>query len=264
MTSSPHIQVATAERVTTIRFARPDKKNAITLEMYAAMCAALEAASADAAVRAVVITGSQDCFTAGNDLGDFLQAAQGNRHAGAGDDDGDGGAFRFLRVIATFDKPLLAAVSGVAIGIGTTLLLHCDLVYAAPGARFRMPFVDLGLVPEAGSSVLLPALVGARRAAQLLLLGEQIDAATARDWGMINDVVDDPEAAATAAAARMAAGPPGALRMTKGLLRRSVRDQVLEAIRIEGDAFADRLRSPEALEAFQAFMARRPADYSRF
>jgi enoyl-CoA hydratase/carnithine racemase len=256
MTQSTQIQVTTAERITTIRFDRPDKKNAITLEMYAALCAGLEAAASDPAVRAVVLAGSRDCFTAGNDIPDFMRAAQGG-----GDLTASGG---FLRAIATFDKPLVAAVAGVAIGIGTTMLLHCDLVYAAPAARFKMPFVDLALVPEAGSSVLLPALVGARRAAQLLLLGEQLDAATALSWGLINGIADDPEAAARAAAQRLAACAPTALRTTKALTRRTTREAVLEAIRVEGEAFVERLRSPEAMEALQAFMARRPPDFSRF
>ncbi len=252
-----HIQVTTAERITTIRFDRPDKKNAISLEMYAALGAALEAAAGDAAVRVVVIAGSRDCFTAGNDLADFMRAAQG----GGGDIHAP---LAFLRTIATFEKPIVAAVAGVAIGIGTTLLLHCDLVYAAPSARFKVPFVDLGLVPEAGSSVLLPTLVGARRAAQLLLLGEQLDAPTALAWGLINGVADDVDAAAQAAATRLAACAPTALRTTKALTRRATRDGVLEAMRVEGEAFAERLRAPEAMEALQAFMARRPADFSRF
>jgi enoyl-CoA hydratase/carnithine racemase len=144
------------------------------------------------------------------------------------------------------------------------MLLHCDLVYASPTARFKTPFVDLALVPEAGSSVLLPALVGARRAAQLLLLGEQLDARTALDWGLINAVVDDPDAAALAAATKLAACAPSALRTTKALSRRAHRDQVLEQMRIEGDAFGERLRSPEALEALQAFMQRRAPDFSKF
>ncbi len=249
---SGHIEVITAEQVTTIRFDRPDKKNAITLEMYGVLGAALEAAANDPAVHAVVIAGSRDCFTAGNDLGDFVRAAQG----GGGDIRASLG---FLRSLATFEKPLVAAVAGVAIGIGTTLLLHCDLVYAAPTARFKTPFVDLALVPEAGSSVLLPALVGARRAAQLLLLGEQLDAATALAWGLVNGVVDDPAAAAQAAARRLAACAPNALRTTKALIRRTTRDAVLEAMRVEGEAFAAQLRSPEAMAAFQAFIARRPA-----
>jgi enoyl-CoA hydratase/carnithine racemase len=254
---SQHVQVATADHVTTIRLDRPDKKNAITLDMYAAMADALDAAMGDAAVRAVVLAGARDCFTAGNDLGDFVRAAQG----GGGESPR---ALAFLRCLGVFDKPLIAAVGGVAIGIGTTMLLHCDLVYAAPGARFKTPFVDLALVPEAGSSILLPALVGARRAAQLLLLGEQIDAQTAADWGLINAVVDDPDAAAAAAARKLAACAPGALRATRALTRRTTRDAVLEAMRVEGEAFGERLRSPEAMEAFQAFLSRRAPDFSRF
>jgi enoyl-CoA hydratase/carnithine racemase len=257
MTQSAHIQVTTADRITTVRFARPDKKHAITLEMYAALAAALEAAAADPAVRVVVIAGSRECFTAGNDLADFLRAAQG----GTGDIDAP---LTFLRLLASFEKPIVAAVAGVAIGIGTTLLLHCDLVYAAPSARFKVPFVDLGLVPEAGSSVLLPALVGARRAAQLLLLGEQLDAATALAWGLVNGVSEDVDAAAHAAATRLAACAPTALRTTKALTRRTTRELVIETMRVEGEAFSARLRSPEAMEALQAFMARRPPDFSRF
>jgi enoyl-CoA hydratase/carnithine racemase len=256
MTQSTHIQITTAERITTLRFHRPEKKNALTVDMYAALCGGLAAAAADPAVRAVVIAGSRDCFSAGNDIGDFLQRAQGGGHTTAPLD--------FLRAIATFEKPLIAAVSGVAIGIGTTMLLHCDLVYAAPSARLKTPFVDLALVPEAGSSILLPALVGARRASQLLLLGEELDAPTALSWGLINGIADDPDAAAHAAAHRLAACAPSAVRATKALTRRTTRDAVLEAIRVEGETFADRLRSPEAMEALQAFMARRPPDFSRF
>jgi len=256
MTEPTQIQITTAERITTLRFDRPDKKNAITIDMYAALRDGLEAAAGDPAVRAVVIAGSRACFTAGNDIPDFLRAAQGGSQVTAPLD--------FLRTLATFEKPIVAAVAGVAIGIGTTLLLHCDLVYAAPNARFKVPFVDLGLVPEAGSSVLLPALVGARRAAQLLLLGEQLDAQTALAWGLVNGVADDPDAAARAAAVRLAGCAPTALRATKALTRRTTRDAVLEAMRVEGEAFAERLRSPEAMEALQAFMARRPADFSRF
>src|SRR4051812_12653941 len=249
-----HVRVTTADRVTTIRLDRPEKKNAITSEMYAALSDALEAAAADSAVRAVVLGGGRDCFCAGNDLGDFVRAAQGGDYTSGA---------RFLRALAGFDKPLIGAVAGVAIGIGTTMLLHCDLVYAAPSARFRTPFVDLALVPEAGSSILLPALVGARRAAQLLLLGEQLDAQTALAWGLINAVDPDPDAAAAAAAAKLATLPPGALRATKALTRPS-REVVAETMRVELEAFAERLRSPEAMEAFQAFLTRRAPDFSRF
>lgn len=254
---SQHIQVTTADRVTTIRIDRPEKRNAITLEMYAALRSALEAAAADRAVRAVIIAGAPTCFTAGNDLNDFVRANQG----GGGDIEAPLG---FLRALAGFDKPLIAAVHGVAIGIGTTLLLHCDLVYAAPSAQFKTPFVELGLVPEAGSSVLLPALVGERRAAQMLLLGQTIDALTAVEWGLVNSMTADPEARAGAAATRITESSPSAVRATKGLLRRAGRAEVLEAMRIEGEAFAERLRSPETMEALQAKMMKRPADFSKF
>lgn len=253
---SQHVQVTTADRITTIRIDRPEKRNAITLEMYAALHAGLDAASADRSVRAVIIRGAPTCFSAGNDLNDFVRANQGG-----GDIEAPLG---FLRALAGFDKPLLAAVHGVAIGVGTTLLLHCDLVFAAPSAQFRTPFVELGLVPEAGSSLLLPALIGERRAAQLLLLGETIDAATALAWGLVNEVSADPDARAHAAAAQLAATSPAAVRATKGLIRRPFRADVLEAMKIEGDAFAERLRSPEAMEALQAKMMKRPADFSKF
>jgi enoyl-CoA hydratase/carnithine racemase len=144
------------------------------------------------------------------------------------------------------------------------MLLHCDLVLAAPNARFKTPFVALGLVPEAASSLLLPALIGERRAAQMLLLGEQIDAPTALAWGLVNDVVDDPLAAALAKAKLLAACAPNSLRATKSLMRRAGLALVLETMRVEGEAFGTQLRSPEAMEAFQAFMTRRPADFSRF
>lgn len=251
-----HIQITTTDRITTLRIDRPDKKNALTLEMYAALRDALDAAAADPVVRAVVITGSRECFSSGNDIGDFVRAAQG----GGGLD----ATLGFLRALATFDKALIAAVSGPAIGIGTTLLLHCDVVHAAPNARFKTPFVELALVPEAGSSVLLPALVGARRAAQLLLLGESIDAATALDWGLVTTVTDDAEVTAQDTAQRLAGRAPAALRATKALARRANRELVLETMRVEGEAFAERLRSPEAMEAFQAFMTRRPPDFSKF
>jgi enoyl-CoA hydratase/carnithine racemase len=243
-----------AVRVITMN--RPDKKNALTQEMYHSIAGTLDRTADDKAVRCIIIAGLPGAFTAGNDLADFMRTAQGGGRINA--------ALDFLRTLATFEKPIIASVSGVAIGIGTTLLLHCDLIYASPSARFKTPFVDLALVPEAGSSVLLPALVGARRAAQLLLLGEQLDAPSALAWGLINGVVDDPDAAAVAAATKLAACAPTSLRATKALTRRATRDAVLEQMRIEGEAFAERLRSPEALEALEAFMARRPADFSRF
>jgi len=254
---SAHVQVTTADRITTIRLDRPEKRNAITLEMYAALRSALEAAAVDRQVRAIVLAGAPTCFSAGNDLNDFVRANQG----GGGDLEAPLG---FLRALATLDKPLIASVHGVAIGIGTTMLLHCDLVFAAPSARFRTPFVELGLVPEAGSSLLLPALVGERRAAQMLLLGDTIDAETALAWGLVNQVGAYPDALAHAAAARIAASSPSAVRATKDLVRRPSCAAVLDAMRIEGEAFAERLRSPEAMEALQAVMMKRPADFSNY
>ena len=175
-------------------------------------------------MRVTVITGARDCFTSGNDIGDFVRANQG----GGGD---LAAPLGFLRALASFEKPLVAAVGGVAIGIGTTLLLHCDLVFASPNARFKTPFVDLALVPEAASSLLLPRLIGERRAAQMLLLGEQIDAPTALAWGLINGVADDPDAAAQTAARKLATCAPASLRATKSLIRRPQRELILEAMR---------------------------------
>lgn len=249
------IAIDTTDRITTLRFTRPAKKNALTVEMYEQLTAALATAAADTSVRAVVITGSAECFTSGNDIADFARANAGGEVTAPLD---------FLRAIVNFDKPLLAAVSGVAIGIGTTLLLHCDLVVASPTAKFKTPFVALGLVPEGGSSLLLPALIGARRATQMLLLGEQIDAPTALAWGLVNEVADDAYAAALAKAKVLAACAPNAIRSSKVLMGRPTRAQVLETIEHEGKVFGAQLRSPEAMEAFQAFMARRPADFSRF
>jgi enoyl-CoA hydratase/carnithine racemase len=253
---STPVQVTTADRITTIRLARPEKKNALTLAMYRELIAALDGASADPQVRAVIIAGDAACFTSGNDVGDFVKVAQGGGDVTAPLD--------FLRRLVTFDKPLIAAVSGLAIGIGTTLLLHCDLVFASPSATFKTPFVDLALVPEGGSSVLLPALVGARRANQLLLLGEKLDAPTALAWGLVNAVEADVEAAARAAASRLATCAPAAVRASKALLTRAGRDVVLEAIRVEGEVFGARLRSPEAMVALQAMMMKKAPDFSSF
>ena len=249
------ITVTTSDRVTTLRFDRPEKKNALTVAMYEQLTDALVAAASDAAVHAVVLAGSSDCFTSGNDIADFARANQGGLSTAPLD---------FLRALATFEKPVLAAVAGVAIGVGTTLLLHCDVVIVAPTARFKTPFVALGLVPEAASSLLLPRLIGERRAAQLLLLGEQIDATTALAWGLVNEISEDPLAAALVKAKTLAACAPSALRATKSLIRRATRESVLETMAVEGETFSKQLRSPEAMEAFQAFIARRPADFSRF
>ena len=235
--------------IRTLVIDRPDKKNAITAAMYTSLAADLGAARQDDDVGAVVITGAGATFTAGNDLRDFLEHPPGGE---------DAPVFRFLFALAEFDKPLVAAVRGPAIGIGTTMLLHCDFVFVAPSARFQMPFIDLGLVPEAASTLLLPRLVGYRRASQWLMLGEPFDAATAVDVGIANEIVADDAILghAQAIAERLAAKPRQAMAFTKRLLR-SDRADVLAAIRREAELFREALRSNEAREAFQGFLKKK-------
>ena len=240
-----------------IQLNRPDKKNAITTAMYAALADAIVAADADRSVRVMLLHGAGDAFTAGNDLHDFLaNPAQSE----------DRPAFRFLHAISHAAKPIVAAVHGVAIGIGTTMLGHCDLVYAAEGTRFHLPFVNLGLCPEGASSVLLPLTAGYQRAAELLMLAEPFDAAKAREIGLVTEVVPGSQllAAAAAAAQRLAAKPPQSLRVTKQLLKRALMPQIEAALAAELQAFAARLASPEAKEAFTAFFEKRPADFSKY
>jgi len=254
---SNDIRVTKADRVMGIELNRPEKKNALTSAMYAAMREALVASNDDPAVRAVFIYGQPDCFTAGNDLKDFLNRPPHSETSPT---------TRFLRGIANFGKPLLAAVNGAAVGIGTTMLLHCDLVYAAPGARFQMPFVPLGLVPEAGSSFLLPYIAGYQRAAELLLLGQPFDADKAYAAGFVTAIVPEKELfeRARAGALAVAALPPAAVRATKALMRGRFVTRVSEAMADEGKVFAERLTSPEAREAMTAFFEKRKPDFSRF
>jgi enoyl-CoA hydratase/carnithine racemase len=242
---SEHIGIEHKDGIAVLRMQRPEKKNAITLAMYQAMREGLARADADAAIRVAVILGSGGVFSAGNDIGDFVKTAT------------TGGdmtpPIHFLHALSSFSKPVVAGVDGLAIGIGTTLLLHCDLVYAATGARFKTPFVDLGLTPEGGSSMILPQLLGHRGAAEWLLLGDEIDAEGARAAGIVNAVVASAEEAAMAAAARLAKKPPGALVAAKRLMKRTTAAQVTETIDFEGSVFAERLRSPEALAALMSF-----------
>lgn len=253
--SVPHLATHRHDAVLCLTLSRPEKKNALTRAMYAALADALDHSAADASVRAVVLTGSEGSFTAGNDLGDFLM----DPPTGAGSP-----VFRFLRAVSTFPKPLLAAVDGPAVGIGTTVLLHCDLAYASPTARFRLPFVDLGLVPEAASSLLLPLAAGPKRAADLLLLGEAFSAEEACVAGLLNEVTPDPLARALERASALAAKPPAALRHTKALLRRGQAAAVQETIAHEGAQFVESLASPEAHEALTAFLEKRAPDFSAF
>lgn len=253
---SQHVLVELVDRVLRVQLARPEKKNALTVDMYAALETAVARAEAEAEVRAVLLHGGPDCFTSGNDVKDFLERAAG----------AESPAFRFLDRIATARKPIVAAVAGPAVGIGTTMLLHCDLVYAAAGARFQLPFVALGLVPEAGSSLLLPAAVGYPRAAELLLLGEPFGAEKALAAGLVTAVVGEAELLETAraAAAKLAALPPASVRLTKELMRRGHAQALAAQMKEEGRLFLERLASPEAHEAMTAFFEKRKPDFSRF
>lgn len=256
MTTATHdILVHTETGVTTITFNRVDKKNSITSAMYAALADALDAAKADGAVRAVVIQGDPTVFSAGNDIGDFLNQPPSTQESPV---------FRFLRGIATFPKPIIAAVCGPAVGIGTTLLFHCDLVYAGDNAAFSMPFVNLGLCPEAGSSLLVPQMLGYHRAAEALLLGEPFMAEAALEVGLVNRVVPPTECngLAQAQARKLAAKPLSALVETKRLMKQSQTPVVLERIAEEGASFGRMLREPAAREAFTAFMEKRKPDFS--
>ncbi len=243
------IEVKLEDRVLIIRMNRIDKKNAITTAMYSAMSDALANAHSDANVRVVMLTGAANCFTAGNDLKDFLERPP-NTHASP--------ASVFVHEIAKAPKPLIAAVEGIAIGIGTTMLLHCDLVVAGKSARLHLPFVNLGLVPEAGSSFLLPALIGQRRAAHLLLLAEPIGAQTALEYGIVSSVVEDGTAFERAfeQARSIAAKPPQAVLATKRLLKAATAELVLEHMAAEGAEFTARLQSSEAKAAFAAFLGK--------
>lgn len=242
--------------VFTLTFHRVERKNSISTAMYAALADALNAAASDAAVRVAVIQGHETVFCAGNDIEDFL------RQPPAGP---DAPVFRFLRALATFPKPLVAAVCGPAVGIGTTLLLHCDLVYAGDNAAFSLPFVNLGLCPEAASSLLLPQLAGAQRAAQALLLGEPFTAEDALEMGLVNRVVPPTEcnALAQAQAARLAAKPLPSLLATKQLLKGEQQAAVLRRMEEEGALFARMLHQPAAKEAMTAFMEKRAPDFSK-
>jgi enoyl-CoA hydratase/carnithine racemase len=253
------ILVETAHGVMTIAFNRPDRKNAITAAMYQTMVDALAAAERDAAVRAVVFQGSAAIFSAGNDLDDFLKRPpQGP----------DAPVLLFLKQISTASKPLLAAVAGPAVGIGTTLLLHCDMVYAAQTARFSLPFAALGLCPEAGSSLLLPQIAGYQRAAEKLLTGDMFDAQEALAMGIVNQVLAPEQLLAHthAQARKLAALPPASLRVTKALLKGGAAGQAQLSARMDEELqhFGRMLGAPEAREAMTAFFEKRKADFSRF
>lgn len=248
-----HVLVERKDSVLSIMLARPERRNAITVAMYAALADAVESAADNRSIRLITIEGQGEDFTAGNDLGDFLQAMP---EPGSGEDIP---VWRLLRALARNQVPVIAAVHGNAVGIGTTMLFHCDFVLAEEGCRFVMPFVDLGLVPEAASSMLLPRLAGRRRAARHLLLGEPFDAAEALDMGLASHVVPQGQLKGALAAliATLIAKPPEALRQTQALLRREDTDEILERMSLENGHFAERLQSDEVKAAIAAFFASR-------
>lgn len=250
---SEDIERIERDGVIEIHMDRPDKKNALTAAMYRAMTDALADASARPDIGVVLFAGRGDAFSAGNDLTDFTRGPEGGQ-----------AAFEFIQAIAAFEKPIVAAVQGLAVGLGTTMLFHCDLVYAAPDARFIMPFVNLGLVPEAGSSLLAPAILGHAKAAAMLLLGDPMDAQTADQAGLISAIIPaaDLLAHARSKAAALMAKPPQALAATRRLLRGD-RSSLQARMAEEAALFATMLKSPEAQEAFAAFLEKRPPDFRR-
>ncbi|RFC65102.1 crotonase/enoyl-CoA hydratase family protein [Fulvimarina endophytica] len=246
---SEHIEIGRADGVLTIRMNRPDKKNALTRAMYEAMTGAIAAAEAEDAIGCILFAGLPGAFCAGNDLADFMEIAKG------------GGlpteVRGFLHALACAEKPVFAAVDGLAIGIGTTLLFHCDLVLATPRSEFRTPFVDLGLTPEAGSSLIAPRLMGSQRAFQMLAMGRPFDAAFARECGFVTEIVEeDVDGSGHKAARAVADKPREAVMLTKRLIRGD-RADLLARIDEEIEIFAGRLTSKEAMAAFQAFFSRK-------
>ena len=252
------LAVTTSDGVVTITFSRPARKNALTVQMYDDAVAALEAAAKDADVRVVVITGSGDSFTSGNDVADFMNTPP------TGD---DSPVFRFLLTLFRYEKPIVVAVNGTAVGIGVTMLLHADIVYVADTAKLKMPFTTLGLCAEGASSFLLPRMAGHARAAELLLFGEAFDAATAVDVGLAARVVPAAELAAFAQErARILARerPAASLRTTKRLMKQAQREQIEKALHAEAAEFLQMLGGEEAREAFTAFFEKRKPDFTRF
>ncbi len=252
---SEHVQVERRGPLLSVTLARPERRNAITIAMYAALADAVEQASGDASIRIVTFRGEGQDFAAGNDLADFLQVRPG------GDDEIV--VWRFLRALGLCETPLIAAVHGNCVGIGTTMLLHCDLVIAEEGTRFSLPFVDLGLVPEAASSLLLPRMAGRRLAARYLLLAEPFGVDEALAVGLVSHRVttDGLDDRVSEIVDQLLAKPPEALRETQRLLRHGAREEIMERMLLESAIFAERLKSPEVKEAITAFFKKRKAEF---
>ena len=256
------IEIKVADGVQVIRFTRADKKNAFTGPMYNAMSEALDGAEKNDAIAVHVFIGSGGVFSAGNDINDFMRRAQATA---GGDSKGiPAPSLEFIKRLPKVTKPMIAAVDGLAIGVGTTMLLHCDLVYATPAASLRTPFLDLGLVQEAGSSILAPERMGYPRAFELICLGEPFSAERALQAGLINAIVpaDKLEETAMKAARRLAAKPRGALMTARRLLRQDPA-RISAKIEEEAQAYTGLMRSPEAREAFTAFLEKRPPDFAK-
>lgn len=234
--------------ILTLTLNRPQKQNALTREMYRALSEAITQAQGDFGIRTVVITSSSTNFTSGNDLFDFLNEPPLEEGSPV---------MNFLSAIHNFSKPLLAAISGNAVGIGTTMLFHCDIVIASPTAKFSMPFVNLGLVPEAGSSILFPRLVGHQRASKVFLTGEPFSAETALEMGLIAEISEDPISTITSIAEKIAKQPPNAVIQTKALLKSELHEKVAAVMRAEGELFQMALQSDEAREAFMNFLEKK-------
>ena len=250
-----HVKVERDEGVLSITLNRPERRNAITVDMYVALADAVQTAAADDDIRVVTIRGEGQDFAAGNDLGDFLTALPR--------DTNEIPVWRLLRGLATCEKPVVAAVHGNCVGIGTTMLLHCDLVVADDTARFSLPFVDLALVPEAASTLLLPQLAGRRRAARYLLLGEPFGVEEASAIGLVSHTVaaSELDTALKDVVTRLLAKPPAALASTQRLLRTGSSQDILERMKLESEVFAERLGSAEAKEAFTAFFEKRKPNF---
>jgi len=249
-----HVHTELDSGVLIVRIDRVEKKNALTSEMYAVMADAIERAECEPAIKVVLFTGSEGIFTAGNDLADFLASPS---------NDEDRPVNRFIVKMATTDVPLMAAVDGIAVGIGTTMLLHFDQVFASENARFSLPFINLALVPEAGSSMQLIETCGYQKAAELLMLGEPFGAVEARDCGIVAKICSSKDLLEQAMemARKLAAKPSQALRATKRLMRRP-KEPLLQRVQAEGELFFQNLSSPAAREAMSAFMEKRPPDFS--
>jgi enoyl-CoA hydratase/carnithine racemase len=252
--TSGHILSEISDGICTVTFNRPERKNALTVAMYEDLVRILSAAEQDPAVRVIVFTGTGNIYTSGNDVADFMNTPP----AGP-----DSPVFKLLTFLVDSEKPLLAAVNGAAVGVGVTMLLHCDLAYAAEEAKFQMPFVNLGLVPEGASSLLLPLLAGHHKAAELLMFSDRFDAATALSAGIVNQVfpADQLLDAVRARAKALAAKPSVSVKLTKKLLKHGLRAQIHETLLREGADFIERLSSPAAIEAFTAFFEKRAPDF---